>query len=78
MKLNLSTKKILIVEDYPAMRKAITNMLYTLEAEYIVETNNAVKALKAMSKIKFDIVALTEHVKVSWIKYVCPVSIVLI
>jgi tetratricopeptide (TPR) repeat protein len=56
MKLNLSTKKILIVEDYPAMRKAVTNMLYTLEAEYIVETNNAVNALKAMSKIKFDIV----------------------
>lgn len=56
MKLNLSTKKFLIIEDYPAMRKAIKDMLYTLEAQYIVDTKNAVDALDAMSKEKFDIV----------------------
>jgi len=56
MKLNLSTKKILIVEDYPAMRKAIKDMLHTLEAEYIIEAKNAVNAFTAMSQYTFDIV----------------------
>ncbi len=56
MKLNLATQKILIIEDYPAMRKAIKDMLYTLDAHYIVDTDNAVNALKIMSKQTFDIV----------------------
>ncbi len=56
MKLNLATKKILIVEDYPAMRKAIRDMLHSLKAEYIIEAKDADKALSAMSAHTFDIV----------------------
>lgn len=56
MKLILAGKSILIVEDYPAMRKAIREMLYTLDANTIVEADNGVNAMNAMSKASFDIV----------------------
>lgn len=56
MKSILSGKSILIVEDYPAMRKAIRDMLYTLDADTITEADNGLNAINAMSKHRFDIV----------------------
>lgn len=56
MKPILVGKSILIIEDYPAMRKAIRNMLYTLDADNITEADNGVSALAAMSRTNFDIV----------------------
>lgn len=56
MKPILVGKSILIVEDYPAMRKAIRNMLYSLDADNITEADNGASALAAMSKTSFDIV----------------------
>lgn len=56
MTLKLSNKKILLVEDYPTMRKAIKDMLGTLDAHYVVESDNGLNALKEMTKEKFDIV----------------------
>lgn len=56
MKPLLAAKNILIVEDYPAMRKAIRNMLYTLDAETIHEADDAENALDAMRKTNFDVV----------------------
>lgn len=56
MKPILAGKSILIVEDYPAMRKAIRNMLYTLDADLITEADNGENALLAMSKTSFDVV----------------------
>lgn len=54
--LNLKSKKILIVEDYPAMRKAIEQMLYTLNAQHIVATETGLGAISEMKKNQFDIV----------------------
>lgn len=56
MKLNLKSKKFLIVEDHAAMRKAIREMLYTLAAELITEASTGLNAIAAMEKEKFDIV----------------------
>ncbi len=56
MTLKLNNKKILLIEDYPTMRKAIKDMLGTLDAHYIVESDNGLNALKEMSKEKFDVV----------------------
>lgn len=56
MKPILAGKSILIVEDYPAMRKAIRNMLYTLDADRITEADNGENALLAMRKTNFDVV----------------------
>jgi len=56
MKSILTGKSILVVEDYAAMRKAIRDMLYSLEADNVVEADNGVNALNAMSKQNFDIV----------------------
>ena len=56
MKPILAGKNILIVEDYPAMRKTIRDMLYTLEADTIVEADNGANAINAMTKTNFDIV----------------------
>lgn len=61
MTLNLSNKTILIVEDYPVMRKAIKNMLYTLGAEKIFEAENGLTALSAMKSRHFDIVLCDYH-----------------
>lgn len=56
MKSILTGKTILIVEDYPAMRKAIRDMLYTVGADVIVEADNGANALAAMAKQTFDII----------------------
>ncbi|MGZ4960073.1 MAG: tetratricopeptide repeat protein [Methylomonas sp.] len=56
MKFSLADKCILIVEDYPAMRKAIRNMLYTLDAETIFEADNGANAINAMTQNRFDVV----------------------
>ena len=56
MKPILAGKNILIVEDYPAMRKTIRDMLYTLEADSIVEADNGANAIAAMANTRFDIV----------------------
>ena len=56
MKFSLASKSILIIDDYAAMRRAIRDMLYTLEAENIVEANSGVSAINAMSNSRFDVV----------------------
>ena len=56
MKLNLKSKKILIIEDHATMRKAINEMLFSLAAESTVEAANGEAAIAAMEKEKFDIV----------------------
>ncbi len=56
MKPLLAGKSILIVEDYPSMRKAIRDMLYTLDADNIVEADNGENAINLMSKTAFDVV----------------------
>jgi len=56
MKPLLAGKAILVVEDYPTMRKAIRNMLYTLDADTIYEADDAENALNAMRRTNFDIV----------------------
>ncbi len=56
MKLDLSTKTILIIEDYSVMRKAMKDMLYTLGTQYIFEAEDGFAAISAMKKQKFDIV----------------------
>lgn len=56
MKSILTGKSILIVEDYAVMRRAIRDMLYALEADNIVETDNGLNAINAMTNTSFDIV----------------------
>jgi tetratricopeptide (TPR) repeat protein len=56
MKLNLATKKILIIDDFAGMRKAIKNMLGTLDAHFVVGADNGEAALRELSREKFDIV----------------------
>lgn len=56
MKLNLKSKKFLIVEDHPSMRKAIREMLYALDVQHIAESANGLNAIAAMKKERFDIV----------------------
>lgn len=56
MKLNLKTKKCLIIEDLPNVRKAIREMLYTLDVQMITETASGLGAIATMSKEHFDIV----------------------
>jgi len=54
--LDLKSKKILLVEDYPVMRKAIRDMLYSLGVITLIEAENGLKAMTAMQAHKFDIV----------------------
>lgn len=56
MNLNLKPKKFLIVEDLANMRKAIRELLYTIDVKYIVEAANGLSAIAAMRKERFDIV----------------------
>lgn len=56
MKLNLATQSILLIEDYPVMRKSIKDILYLLGAKSIVEAKNGQTAISAMKKQKFDII----------------------
>jgi len=54
--LNLKNKKVLIIEDYAAMRKAIKDMLLSLNAQDVTEAENGASALESMKLIRFDIV----------------------
>lgn len=56
MAFNLKSKKILIVDDFPGMRKTVREMLYTLDAVDLEEVNNGMSAITAMQKNHFDIV----------------------
>ncbi|OAI21744.1 tetratricopeptide repeat-containing response regulator [Methylomonas koyamae] len=56
MKLSLASKPILIVEDNPVIRKSIRDMLYSLNADTIIEADNGVAAINAMAKTTFEIV----------------------
>lgn len=56
MTFSLTGKSILIVEDYPAMRKAIRDMLYSLDAYTVIEADSGVSAINAMAKNSFDVV----------------------
>lgn len=56
MKLSLAAKPILIVEDNPVIRKSIRDMLYSLNADTIVEADSGVAAINAMVKTTFEIV----------------------
>jgi tetratricopeptide (TPR) repeat protein len=56
MKLNLKSKKILIVEDYSIMRNALKEMLYAIGAQDIFEVINGQDAITAMHNNKFDII----------------------
>ncbi len=56
MAFDIKTQKILLVDDYPNMRKSIRDMLRTLDAQHIVEANDGQSALKLMAKDKFDVV----------------------
>ena len=56
MKLNLTNKTILIIEDYPIMRKAMKDSLHSLGAQAIFEAENGITAITAMKQQKFDIV----------------------
>ena len=56
MSLNLAGKNILIVEDNPLFRKTMREMLYSLDADTLVEADSGVAAINAMSKAGFEIV----------------------
>ncbi|AMK75121.1 MULTISPECIES: tetratricopeptide repeat-containing response regulator [Methylomonas] len=56
MSFSLIGKNILIVEDNPVFRKAMRDMLYSLQAGNVVEADNGIAAINAMSKNCFDIV----------------------
>jgi len=56
MKLNLTSKTILIIEDYPVMRKAMKGILHSLGAHAIVEAEDGITAINAMKQQNFDIV----------------------
>lgn len=56
MKPILTGKSILIVDDYAPMRKALRDMLHTLDADTIFEAENGVSAIAAMAKNHFEIV----------------------
>ncbi len=56
MKLNLSDKNILIIEDYGIMRRSIKDMLYSLGARFIDEAENGPTAIAAMRIKPYDIV----------------------
>lgn len=54
--LELKSKKILLIEDYSTMRKAIRDILYSLNATSLVEAENGLKAIAKMQAERFDIV----------------------
>lgn len=55
MAFSLKAKKILVIDDFPGMRKSVREMLYT-DAFDIKEVGNGVEAIAAMEKDRFDIV----------------------
>ncbi len=56
MSFDIKPLKILLVDDYPNMRKSIRDMLRTVDAEHISEAGDGAGALKAMGKEQFDVV----------------------
>ncbi|MDD2661724.1 MAG: response regulator [Methylococcales bacterium] len=56
MAINLSSKKILVVENQAIMRETIKHILGLFNAQFIVETESGVNALTAMRINRFDIV----------------------
>ncbi len=56
MAINLSSKKILVVEDQAIMRETIKHILGSFGARLIVEAESGVNAITAMRIDKFDIV----------------------
>lgn len=56
MNFNLVGKSILVVEDHSVMRKAIRDMLYTLNADSVAEADSGAAAINAMSASRFDAV----------------------
>ncbi|MCK9635930.1 response regulator [Methylobacter sp. Wu8] len=56
MAINLSSKKILVVENQAIMRETIKHILGLFNAQFIVETESGVNALTAMKINRFDIV----------------------
>ncbi|MDP3589012.1 MAG: response regulator, partial [Methylobacter sp.] len=56
MALNLSTQKILVVEDQSIMRETIKHILGSFGARFIVEAESGINAITAMRIDKFDLV----------------------
>ncbi|MGZ8152535.1 MAG: response regulator [Methylovulum sp.] len=56
MAINLSSKKILVVENHAIMRETIKHLLGLLGARSIVETDSGINAIAAMRIDRFDIV----------------------
>ncbi len=56
MTFSLKAKKILVIDDFPGMRKSVREMLYTLDAFDINEVGSGIEAIAAMAKDHFDIV----------------------
>ena len=56
MAINLTSKKILVVEDQAIMRETIKHILGAFGARFIVEAENGINAITAMRIDKFDIV----------------------
>ena len=56
MTFSLKAKRILVIDDFPGMRKSVREMLYTLDAFDIKEVASGGEAIEAMAKDRFDIV----------------------
>lgn len=61
MAINLTSKKILIVEDQAMMRETIKHILSIFGAQLIVETGSGINAIAAMKVEIFDIVLCDYH-----------------
>jgi DNA-binding response OmpR family regulator len=56
MTFSLKAKNILVIDDFPGMRKSVREMLYTLDAVDIKEVGSGIEAIGAMEKDRYDIV----------------------
>ena len=56
MQINLTAKKILIIEDQSIMRETIKHILGSLGARFIIEAESGLNGITAMRADKFDIV----------------------
>jgi CheY-like chemotaxis protein len=56
MTINLSSKKILIIEDNSSMRETIIHILGSLGARFLITAETGINAITAMKIDKFDIV----------------------
>jgi DNA-binding response OmpR family regulator/cytochrome c-type biogenesis protein CcmH/NrfG len=65
MNYSLAGKTLLIIDDYPTMRKAIRDMVYTLEANIkILEADNGEHAISLLQKNAIDIVLCDHNLRV--------------